>query len=275
MSQHSEIAIPLGKQVSYTSEYDPSLLCPIPRTLGREAAGITIDPIDWFGEDIWNNYELSWLNETGKPRVAIAEIRVPACSPNLIESKSMKLYFNSLNMTRFRSSDTLHETLVRDLRGAAGAEVSVTIHEANDFGTISPARPAGILLDDLEIDTFSYLIDPALLTTNGDSTTQTLYTRLFRSCCPVTGQPDWATVIVKYSGQAISQEGLLRYCVSYREHTGFHEACVERIFNDIQNRCTPEKLEVSARFTRRGGIDINPVRSTDPGNWQNIRDPRQ
>lgn len=275
MSQQSEIAIPLGKQVSYTSEYDPAQLCPIPRTLGRDAAGINTDSANFFGEDIWNNYEMSWLTDTGKPQVAITEIRVPAKSPNLIESKSMKLYFNSLNMTRFRSSEALHETLVRDLSKAAGAEVMVTIHKANTFGITASTQPEAILLDELEIDNFSYSIDPALLAISDHSICQTLYTRLFRSCCPVTGQPDWATVSVNYTGKTISQEGLLRYLVSFREHTGFHEACVELIFSDILSRCKPEKLEVAARFTRRGGIDINPVRSTHPGNWQNIRDPRQ
>lgn len=267
--------LPLGKQVAYNFSYDPLLLCPIPRQLGREATGTSDAAGSWQGEDIWNIYELSWLSPSGRPEVAMAELRVPASSPNLIESKSLKLYCNSFNMSGFASFAKVRETMHHDLSEAAGADVGIVLLGPEEFGGVRFTEPDGICLDELNIENVSYTFDPSLLRLETGGTRQTLFSRLFRSCCPVTGQPDWATVSVNYEGERIAAEGLLRYLVSYREHTGFHEACVERIFSDIMSRCRPEELTVSARFTRRGGIDINPVRSTVPGPWANFRDPRQ
>jgi 7-cyano-7-deazaguanine reductase len=265
----------LGKHVAYSFTYSPQLLCPIPRRLGQDAAEIATYARSWQGEDIWNIYELSWLNPTGKPQVAMAEVRVPASSPHLIESKSLKLYCNSFNMSRFENCEEVQAAMRRDLSEAAGAEVGVVVIQPKDFGHVLITEPEGICLDDLIIEEIAFQLEPSLLVTETDTVEQTLFSRLFRSCCPVTGQPDWATVTVSYVGKRIVPESVLRYVVSYREHTGFHEACVESIFSDIMTRCRPEELTVSARFTRRGGIDINPVRSTRRGPWPNLRDPRQ
>lgn len=268
----------LGKQVQYGCHYDPKLLQPIPRSLGRRAGNLpgAAGPYPYHGEDIWNVYELSWLSEQGRPEVGIAEIRVPADSEFLVESKSLKLYFNSLNMTRIKSPADLAATIENDLSDAAGGAVTVTILLPEQFSDIQVAEPKGLCLDTLDCPDFSYQVNPLLLQSSTESVaSETLFSRLFRSCCPVTGQPDWATVQVAYQGNKIEHAGLLRYLVSYREHTGFHEACVELIFHHIMEQCKPEQLEVSARFTRRGGIDINPVRATSKAHWQNIRDPRQ
>jgi len=267
--------LPLGKHVAYSFTYDPSLLCPIPRQPGREAAGIANQVASWQGEDIWNIYELSWLSESGKPQVAMAELRVPSSSPNLIESKSLKLYCNSLNMSRFTDGEAVRKTMKKDLSAAAGAGVEVVLIEPRDFARVTINELEGICLDEQTIDQVSFIPDPSILATKHDTTQQNLFSRLFRSCCPVTGQPDWATVAVSYEGKRIVPESLLRYLISYREHAGFHEACVENIFSDIISQCRPAELTVSARFTRRGGIDINPVRSTGTGPWPNLRDPRQ
>lgn len=267
--------LPLGRQVSYTSQYDPGLLCQISRKIGREAAGIAISPDIHHGEDIWNIYELSWLSPSGKPEVAMVELRVPANSPFLIESKSLKLYCNSFNMTGFNDIGAVREAMIKDMSQAAGAPVDVSLIEAGNFGKTPLAEPEGQCLDEQDISDFTYTLDPTLLATGSQQTRQTLYSRLFRSCCPVTGQPDWATVCICYEGEQILSDSLLRYLVSYREHAGFHEACVEKIYSDIAERCRPAELTVSARFTRRGGIDINPVRTTNTEKWPNIRDPRQ
>lgn len=267
--------LPLGRQIEYTFRYNPGLLCPIPRQTGREAAGTSHYADRWLGEDIWNIYELSWLSPAGKPEVAIAELRVPASSPNLIESKSLKLYCNSFNMSRFNSTETVRSTMERDLSNAAGAEVAITFTPPAEFGRLHLIEPEGTCLDDLALNDITYRPDPCILTTAPEKTRETLFSRLFRSCCPVTGQPDWATITIDYGGDRIIGASLLRYLISYREHAGFHEACVEKIFSDIMARCQPEELTVLARFTRRGGIDINPVRSTVAGRWPNLRDPRQ
>jgi 7-cyano-7-deazaguanine reductase len=265
----------LGRQADYAPQYDPDQLCPIPRSLGRNAAGIEETPSFAHGQDIWNIYELSWLSLRGKPLVAMAEVRVPWNSPCLIESKSFKLYCNSFNMTALESADALQEMMIRDLSRAAGADVLVRIVPPEMFSRITLAEPTGTCIDDQDISGFTYQPDPSLLATAPETKRETLFTRLFRSCCPVTGQPDWATVCIAYDGPRILHDALLRYLVSYREHQGFHEACVERIHADISRHCGTIELEVSARFTRRGGLDINPVRSTRPASWPNPRDPRQ
>lgn len=265
----------LGQQVDFSPAYDPTQLCPVLRRLGREAAGISLCPSFAHGEDIWNMYELSWLQASGKPVVAMAEIRVPWDTPCLIESKSLKLYCNSFNMTAFSDSHAVTATMSRDLSHAAGGAVTVSIIPADRFAEAGLLEAQGRCLDDVHLETVVYEPAPDLLTTAGEEVREQVFTRLFRSRCPVTAQPDWATVSISYAGPRIDPAGLLGYLVSFREHQGFHEACVERIHADISRRCCPRELEVSARFTRRGGLDINPVRSTRPGPWPNQRDPRQ
>lgn len=265
----------LGQQVDFSPTYDPRQLCPVPRQLGRQAAGIGECPSFTSGEDIWNMYELSWLEESGKPAVAMAEIRVPWNTPCLIESKSLKLYCNSFNMTVFSDPDSVAQIMSRDLSLAAGGEVRVNIIPANRFAEAVLVEPQGHCLDDANLSTASYQPNPELLTMGSQYVRERVFSRLFRSLCPVTAQPDWATVTISYAGPVIEPAGLLAYLVSFREHQGFHEACVERIHADISARCQPQELEVSARFTRRGGLDINPVRSTSTGPWSNPRDPRQ
>ncbi len=274
MTDFDPTRIVLGQQVDHSPRYDPSQLCPIPRHLGRTAAGLD-EPAFPFGEDIWNMYELSWLTPTERPVAAMAEARIPWDSPCLIESKSLKLYCNSFNMSRFESADAVRAAMERDLSQAAGAAVRIALIPAARFSEVVVAEPDGICVDEADTDGFSADVDPTALRTDADEVCETLFSRLFRSRCPVTAQPDWATLCVNYAGPRIPPGSLLRYVVSFREHQGFHEACVERIFADIQTRCQPRELTVSARFTRRGGIDINPVRSTRPGPWPNIRDPRQ
>lgn len=266
----------LGRQVDHSRFYDPSQLCPVPRSLGRTAAGMTAPLSFTGGVDIWNAYELSWLTPSGLPAVAMAEIRVPWDSPHLIESKSLKLYCNSFNMSVFENADIVARAMMRDLSAAAGADVHVGLISPGAFAAQELHEPAGICMDDLDVTCSAYGgPHPELLETSFGQVEEVLYTRLFRSCCPVTGQPDWATVRIAYSGTRIRPSALLAYLVSYREHQGFHEACVERIHSDIMTVCAPARLRVGARFTRRGGLDINPVRDTHPARWGNQRDPRQ
>ncbi|MGN6281788.1 NADPH-dependent 7-cyano-7-deazaguanine reductase QueF [Frateuria sp.] len=254
---------PLGKTTIYADRYDPSLLFPIPREQKRVEIGV-IDPLPFSGVDIWNAYELSWLDARGKPQVALAEFRVPAGSPNIIESKSFKLYLNGFSQEKIDAT-ALHDTLVRDLSAAAGAPVSVTLSAPTAGGHAITDLP-GELLDDqpLEIDDYGPP-NAGYLSANHNAAPveETLLSHLLRSNCPVTGQPDWGSVQIAYRGAPIDHAGLLRYLVSFRTHNEFHEQCVERIFVDLIARCAPERLAVYARYTRRGGLDINPFRSTD------------
>jgi 7-cyano-7-deazaguanine reductase len=255
---------PLGEQVDYPGQYDPSCLHPIARQAGRDGLGLG-DVLPFGGMDIWNAYELSCLNEQGKPLVACAEFRVPAQSPNIIESKSFKLYLNSFNQTRLPGLDAMAEMLRRDLSLAAGAEVQVAIYCPEDWpANYSIMLPRGKCIDGLDICPDSYLPSPSLLSANtGDVVEETLYSHLLRSRCPVTSQPDWASIEISYRGPRINHEGLLAYLVSFREHDDFHEQCVEQIFSDISRYCVPARLTVYARYLRRGGLDINPWRSND------------
>ncbi len=270
------ILSPLGKPTEYRADYAPELLYPIPRQLKRDELGIQAGCLPFVGEDLWNAYELSWLNPRGKPVVAVASFRVPADSPMLIESKSFKLYLNSFNQTVFADLAAVEACLVRDLSSAAGAPVAVAIADLRDRPQAFIGSPAGILLDDLDIDCDCYQPSPQLLgTLPGSPVEETLYSHLLKSNCLVTGQPDWAMVVVRYRGQPIDRAGLLRYLVSFRNHNEFHEQCVERIFCDIRRACAPAALAVHARYTRRGGLDINPFRSTGdfppPDNTREIR----
>lgn len=296
MSQPTDPCIlsPLGQPTEYRATYAPELLYPIPRQLKRDELGIAAGSLPFVGEDIWNAYEVSWLNTKGKPHVALATFRVPADSPNLIESKSFKLYLNSFNQTAFTDATAVQRVLLGDLSAAAGANVLVKIEEFSGRprpspqgdllrsagsplgGQMSAGYPTGVLLDSLDIACDRYQPAPELLST-GDAPVveETLYSHLLKSNCLVTGQPDWAMLVIRYRGRPIERAGLLRYIVSFRNHNEFHEQCVERIFCDITRQCAPETLSVYARYTRRGGLDINPFRSsvesTAPDNMREIR----
>jgi len=269
---------PLGKNSAYRTEYAPELLFPIPRQGKRDELGIT-GTLPFFGVDIWNAYELSWLNMRGKPQVAVARITVPADSPNIIESKSFKLYLNSFNQTRLGGPDALRELLQQDLSAAAGANVQVAITMQEDFATLQMGELDGVLLDRLDIEVDNYSPAPSLLKANFDElpVEETLVSHLLKSNCLVTGQPDWGTVQISYAGPQIDQESLLKYLIGFREHNEFHEQCVERIFTDILRECKPSHLTVYARYTRRGGLDINPWRTnfTKAGRPSNLRNARQ
>ena len=251
---------PLGREVAYPRDYDASLLHPIPRTLGRTAIGIDGGSLPFVGHDRWHAYELSWLDGRGKPRVATATIQVPSDSPSLVESKSLKLYLNSLNASRFEEASAVRARLVADLSAAAGAPVAV------EFGLPPVSGPIGESIDEADVAIDHYgPPDARLLSAHGaDGADEILHSALLKSNCPVTGQPDWADLTIAYRGPRIDREGLLRYVISYRDHAEFHEQCVERIFVDLMARCRPERLSVQARYTRRGGLDINPWRAT-PG----------
>ena len=266
---------PLGKTTVYADHYDPGLLFPIPRQAKRDEIGVS-PPLPFYGVDIWNAYELSWLDERGKPRVALAEFRVPAASPNIIESKSFKLYLNGFAQERLASIEALAVTLRRDLSAAAGATVEVHLSE--------PSAKAHVIadLDGESIDALEVAIDDYgppkadyLQADPDDLVEETLVSDLLRSNCPVTGQPDWGSVQIRYAGPRIDREGLLRYLVSFRNHNEFHEQCVERIFMDVTRRCAPQRLSVYARYTRRGGLDINPFRASAEDVPDNPRGARQ
>jgi 7-cyano-7-deazaguanine reductase len=257
----------LGKQVDYPERYDPSLLVPIARADNRLALGITGESLPFVGADIWNAYEMSWLNKRGKPQVGRGRFIVPCDSQCLIESKSLKLYLNSLNQHEFDSIEAVRGVIERDVSAAAGAPVEVLLQNFSGMQEMIEA-PTGVNLDTLDVECAQYETDASLLQlANGDApfeqlVDEVLYTDLFRSRCPITGQPDWGTVTVCYKGPQISHAALLQYLVSYRLHNDFHENCVERIFCDIQQQCRPQSLSVEANFLRRGGLDINPVRAT-------------
>jgi 7-cyano-7-deazaguanine reductase len=257
---------PLGKATAYPDRYDPSLLFPIPRAAKRAEIGIE-GALPFHGEDIWNAYELSWLDARGKPQVAIASFRVPADSPHIIESKSFKLYLNSFAGERL-DADTLTERLRDDLSTAAGAPVAGGLIGAAQFDAQQMQPLAGTCIDDLPVDIDCYgPPQPAYLRADASDETvsEVLVSHLLKSNCPVTGQPDWASVQIAYTGPRIDHAGLLRYLVSFREHNEFHEQCVERIFVDLMHHCAPARLAVYARYTRRGGLDINPFRSSEAG----------
>jgi 7-cyano-7-deazaguanine reductase len=253
---------PLGKPSAYTEQYDASLLFPIARSNAREAIGIGAR-LPFFGTDIWNAYELSWLNARGKPQIAVATFFIPADSPNIVESKSFKLYLGSFAHTSFESIDVVRETIKRDVSAASGASVSLHLAPPAEFGKLALEEFEGLSLDRLDLEASVYHPDPSLLSAalHEAPVEETLFSNLLKSNCPVTGQPDWGSVQIHYVGPQIDHAGLLRYIISYRNHTGFHEQCVERIFVDVLKACQPVKLAVYARYTRRGGLDINPFRT--------------
>jgi 7-cyano-7-deazaguanine reductase len=272
-----EANLPLGKPTLYTSEYDPGLLCPIPRQLKRDEIGLT-DDLPFHGVDIWNAYELSWLTPQGKPVVAMGEFRIPCESANLVESKSIKLYLNSFNQTRFDDFESVRALMSQDLGGAAGAPVDVRLLSAAAFAAESLATLPGQCIDELDIKVDQYSLDAELLKSAADprqQVSETLHSHLLKSNCLVTNQPDWGSLLVRYQGSKIDQEALLRYLISFRQHNEFHEQCVERIYTDLMRFCQPEQLTVYARYTRRGGLDINPYRSNFEYDVENLRLARQ
>lgn len=250
----------LGKDTHYPTQYQPDILFPISREQARESYS-HINHIRQ-GKDWWHVFEISWLNAHGIPQVAIGRLTLPASSPNLIESKSLKLYFNSMNFTKFDSKEAFIATVEKDLSAAAEAEVTIDLFDANDLDI---AQPEGICIDDLLPERLENHPDSSLLKlddSNEDVEVQ-LYSHLLRSNCPVTGQPDWGTVFIRYKGKKPCYNSILAYIISYRQHNGFHEQCVEQIFADIWQNLKPEKLMVYAAYTRRGGLDINPCRVSD------------
>jgi 7-cyano-7-deazaguanine reductase len=273
----------LGKPVRYADQYDASLLFPIARAAKREEIGVS-GPPPFFGADLWTAFELSWLNKRGKPQVAIAHFTVPCETPNIIESKSLKLYLGSYNGTVFASAEEVRERLRADLSEAVwrGAPAPSTIGVRLLLPDLFDQEPVheldGLSLDRLDIECTHYTPAPELLrAAEGEQPVEeVLVSNLLKSNCLVTGQPDWGSVQIRYTGAQIDQEGLLRYLVSFRNHNEFHEQCVERIFMDIWRRCRPSRLAVYARYTRRGGLDINPLRTSHPMALPpNIRTARQ
>jgi 7-cyano-7-deazaguanine reductase len=266
---------PLGKHASYITTYSPSLLFPIPRAKSRETIALAT-PLPFHGIDMWTGYEISWLNMKGKPEVAIAEFHFPADSLNLVESKSFKLYLNSFNQSRFHSPEEVRKIMERDLGSAVGCAVNVEFSLPSQFSDKKIEHFTGICLDEMDIEIDAYEIDASLLIPNEKKlVTESLYSHLLKSNCLVTGQPDWADLFIRYQGPKIDRVGLLKYIISFRDHRGFHEQCVERIFCDLLEACKPEQLTVYARYTRRGGLDINPFRSNFERAPLNIRSARQ
>lgn len=253
---------PLGKASEYPDHYDAGLLFPIARLENRQRIGLNDGRWPWFGGDLWQAWEVSWLRPGGVPVVAWAEIEFPAESPALIESKSLKLYLNSLNQTVYTGTETVRDLIEADLSTACGASVNVTLHSV-DEGAQAEGRPAGYeLIDDEPVTDVVYEYAPQSLVTGTEVVSEKLCSHLLKSNCPVTGQPDWGTVLIDYRGPKLDRAGLLRYIVSFRQKQDFHEHCVETLFTDLMSHCKPEILTVTARYTRRGGLDINPWRST-------------
>lgn len=257
-------ASPLGKATQYQDSYNSELLFSIPRKQSRKELDV-LGELPFRGNDLWTAYELSWLNQKGKPEVAIGEFLFPCFSPNIVESKSFKLYLNSLNQTKFDSQELLVETLRKDLTLASGEAVDIELYPVDSYPLKALRHEKYIRLDSLDIDVNNYSLNPGLLELEEGSAVvhEQLVTHLFKSNCPITNQPDWASLYIDYDGAQINHEALLKYIISYRSCAEFHEQCVERLFLDIMERCSPQKLTVQARFVRRGGLDINPIRSSE------------
>ncbi|GAB3498147.1 NADPH-dependent 7-cyano-7-deazaguanine reductase QueF [Curvibacter fontanus] len=261
----------LGKAVPYVDQYDATLLFPIPRLTKRQEIGVPAI-LPFLGADLWTAYELSWLNTRGKPQVALAQVTVPCETPNIIESKSFKLYLNSYNNTKFADTSEVLSRLRADLSEAVWRDsgktgtVGVKLIAPELFDRQPIHELDGLSLDRLDLECTHYTPAPQLLSAAFDEqpVSEVLTSHLLKSNCLVTGQPDWGSVQIAYSGPQIDQAGLLQYIVSFRNHNEFHEQCVERIYMDIWARCKPAKLTVYARYTRRGGLDINPWRTSHP-----------
>ena len=280
---HSPDQSPLGKASAYADQYDPSLLFPLARAPKRSEIGIT-GSVPFVGADLWTAFELSWINGRGKPQVALAHFTVPCETPNIVESKSFKLYLNSFNQTRFATAQDVQARLRADISEAVwrGAQhpgtVGVRLLLPEQFDQEPVHELDGLNLDRLDIECHTYQPAPDLLRAATDEApvSEVLVSHLLKSNCLVTGQPDWGSVRIAYTGPQIDQERLLQYIVSFRNHNEFHEQCVERIYMDLWTRCQPIKLEVYARYTRRGGLDINPWRTSHPQAMpKNVRTARQ
>ncbi len=261
----------LGKQTTYDQTYNPQRLYPIPRAGKRREIGIDADHLPFYGFDCWNHYEVSWLNERGKPMVAIAQLYYDCQSPFIVESKSLKLYFNSFNNFVFHSIAQLQKTIQNDLEAILETAVVVVVQLLNQSSLSTLMQHfAGECLDDLDVECSVYTVNPNYLETNATQVCESLYSDLLKSNCLVTSQPDWGSVQIQYRGRQINREGLLRYIVSFRNHNEFHEQCIERIFVDIMHHCKPDELTVYGRYTRRGGLDINPYRSTQKVDFEKM-----
>lgn len=281
MSQYSNNSIlnklTLGKSTSYSQCYAPSLLQGVPRSLNRDQLTITTDTLPFYGEDVWYGYELSWLNNKGKPVVAVAEFRFPCSSTNIVESKSFKLYLNSFNQSRFNSWHDVQDTLIKDLSNIVDSKAQVSLFNVEQCPALTIIPSNYNCIDEQDIEITSYQLDPNLLKLSDASSevNEKLVSHLLKSNCLITNQPDWASIYIEYQGDKICHQALLRYLISFRQHNEFHEQCVERIFMDLMDHCQPKSLTVFARYTRRGGLDINPYRSTEKKSAPNLRTLRQ
>lgn len=276
MTNNAETKNQLGQETEYVTTYTPSLLVPIHRATQRRALGLAEDELPFCGFDVWNAYEFSWLNRRGKPEVALAQIQVPSKSASIIESKSLKLYLGSYSGTKFSSRSEVVSALEADLTRVAGSPVSVALQSPEQVLKNGIVPTVGQSLDTLDIDIDEYDWNPDFLMPESDTIVrESLYTNLFMAKCPMTGQPDCASVLIQYHGASISHESILKYLISYREHSEFAEQIAERIFVDLMNRCAPDTLTVQARFSRRGGIDINPYRSHEENMGPDTRNWRQ
>lgn len=267
---------PLGRESEFPAQYDASVLHAIARADGRSSLSIKAEQLPFYGEDLWNAYEVSWLNPKGKPVVALLELRVPVSSHSIVESKSLKLYLGSFNATHFESSGDVVLRIREDLSSLLGVSVGVNLLPVDSAPRFELASLPGDCLDDLDVAVEKYEVDSGLLRVKSEQPVQQCFhSHLLRSCCPVTGQPDWASVMIRYHGRELDASSLLKYLISFRSNQEFHEQCVERIFMDIYNLSQPASLTVYARYSRRGGIDINPYRSTEPDLLDNLRLMRQ
>lgn len=253
----------LGKKSEYDAHYNPNKLFAIARAEKRNEIGIDANDLPFVGYDVWNHYEVSWLNAKGKPIVAMAELIYDCASPFLIESKSLKLYFNSFNNTQYETLADVAHIIQHDLSLCLQTDVSVRLQELASL-KISTVNVSfhGESLDQLDVACSEYTVNPDFLTVSDTVVNESLFSDLLKSNCLVTYQPDWGSVLIEYQGPKIDRAGLLQYLVSFRNHNEFHEQCIERIFMDIMRRCRPSELTVYGRYTRRGGLDINPYRST-------------
>lgn len=260
---------PLGKKTPYIETYSPELLYPIPRSLARDKVGLRDDALPFHGVDIWSGFEFSWLNPKGKPQIAMLDMHFPCNSTLIVESKSLKLYFNSFNQSTFSSLEEVCALIKKDISAVIQNPLDIHMYSTplSDF--------PGESLDHLDIETSTYKVCPDFLKTSDKVVDEELYSDLLKSNCLATGQPDWGSVYIHYKGSKIDREGLLKYIISYRSHSGFAEHCTEQMYADIMERCKPTHLTVYTRFTRRGGLDINPFRSNFETAPKNVRLPRQ
>jgi 7-cyano-7-deazaguanine reductase len=266
---------PLGKSTVYIETYSPDLLFPISRQMARDKIGINpSNPLPFEGIDIWNGFEISWLNPKGKPEIAFGEYRFPFNTPYVVESKSFKLYLNSFNQSVFSSIGEVEKIIQKDLREAVQGDVGVSLFFPENMNSKQLSNFRGTCLDHLDIEVDTYQVNPQFLSTSPKIVDETLYSHLLKSNCLATGQPDWGGLLIRYQGPQIDHEGLLKYIISFRSHSGFAEHCVEQIYCDLLRECKPKHLTVYARYIRRGGLDINPFRSNfekDPDNSRHTR----